>query len=375
VLAYAMIASIHDSDPAVRLYDPFCGSGTLVIESVFRFMGLPTPPLPRAFAFENWPVHNEYEYNALMREWNNQYDVMVDEYVKKFGVSKYKSLMGEQDTEDMSLDNFPLFIGSDLRAKSIRAAVHNARSARVNYFTQFYKSDFEDIISRASNQWIRYEEEQRAKTLRSDGFDRPAPEPQADGLHRGSHTLLGGPALPPVLSTDDIMRMQGFDVPTDAAPELAPTFHGANDVSLRFPYLKGYTMFANVPWGVSDSKEYMTGAQRKTRPDRYNRGKVNTTQHEPIEDLYERFGATLQRHGHLFRDVFVLSAHHKFEKLTAIGAHRAAILDQRTESRKSNSLMRTNELASYQRTTDLKWEKVTSFYNQGVRTDLLKLQR
>ncbi len=65
-LAAAMLAGVRH-DPAQPLVDPFCGSGTLVIEAAMRARRM-APGLGRAFAAEAWPEGNVSVWAAARAE-------------------------------------------------------------------------------------------------------------------------------------------------------------------------------------------------------------------------------------------------------------------------------------------------------------------
>ncbi len=52
--------------PGQTLWDPFCGSGTLVVEAAAMAAGLPAPTAERGFAFELWPTHDAAAYAAFV---------------------------------------------------------------------------------------------------------------------------------------------------------------------------------------------------------------------------------------------------------------------------------------------------------------------
>jgi 23S rRNA G2445 N2-methylase RlmL len=406
VLSHTLSSGVIDADPSIRVYDPFCGSGTLVIESVFRFLGLPLQPLQRPFAFENWPIHDEYQYNALMWEWKGRYQHIVKDFIKTFGITKYQTLNGDfsqieglkNDGTDRIVD-FPLFVGTDLRHKSVRASISNANNAGINYFTHFFQSDFQKVIYEANRLWKYQKEEEDKKLLEERLAQESARNINDDFFSQFSGSLSHSPSslshsqssnLRPkntLLSLDDALDdMLGESIPgvpqqrkkqSPTSPLLTPT------LPLTKPYLKGYTMFSNIPWGVVDEKP-----DRWSRKDDNATRYANTTQQEPVEDLYIRMGRTLHDNKDLFRDVFVLSAHQKFEKLTAIGAQRQARDNERkfgvdamiakTQKQQPGLVKFENGVSIYSvpKTTEgtLEWDNVSTFYNNGVKTHLLKLR-
>ena len=91
------------------LYDPFCGSGTFVIEAARAVQGV-APGAMRRFRFEDWP-----ENNAALR----------DEYLT---VPKYSEQHGP-------------ILGSDMDPKSLVLAERNAERAGVTDLVRFFQAD------------------------------------------------------------------------------------------------------------------------------------------------------------------------------------------------------------------------------------------
>jgi putative N6-adenine-specific DNA methylase len=61
----AGLLALASWDPRTPLVDPFCGSGTIVLEAAGLALGRP-PGAGRAFAFESWPGHDEARYRSLL---------------------------------------------------------------------------------------------------------------------------------------------------------------------------------------------------------------------------------------------------------------------------------------------------------------------
>ena len=108
------------------LWDPFCGSGTFVLEAmdnVYRVVN----HLPRHFAFEDWPTHDRNTYHEFL-----QSPVAGD---SRLTLSKLHR-------------NQAKFYGSDIRAVSIAASKRNATtmgSAAASH-SEFLKGDFMEVV-------------------------------------------------------------------------------------------------------------------------------------------------------------------------------------------------------------------------------------
>ena len=50
------------------VWDPFCGSGTLLITALQMALGMPCRLLEEKMPFENWPVHDIQGYEQFKRE-------------------------------------------------------------------------------------------------------------------------------------------------------------------------------------------------------------------------------------------------------------------------------------------------------------------
>lgn len=112
-IASAMIM-LSNWNPAKPLYDPFCGSGTILIEAALMAQNI-APGISRAFAAQDWPFIDK--------------QLWMD--ARKDALSKRKS--GECDIS-----------GSDIDEDMIRLAQANAKKAGVG-FIKFRQMDFENF--------------------------------------------------------------------------------------------------------------------------------------------------------------------------------------------------------------------------------------
>lgn len=53
------------------LWDPFCGSGSFLIESLMMILDLPIRRLDEIMPFEYWPIHEKEKYEQFKEELNN----------------------------------------------------------------------------------------------------------------------------------------------------------------------------------------------------------------------------------------------------------------------------------------------------------------
>lgn len=107
------------------LYDPFCGSGTLLIEAVLMARHM-APGLKRIeFAFERWPGHQETLWQQVRAE--------------AFGARK-------------AIADACLFIGSDNDERTLQKARKNAETAGVADFIEFRLADATQLTEAVAGQ-------------------------------------------------------------------------------------------------------------------------------------------------------------------------------------------------------------------------------
>lgn len=85
----------------LHIWDPFCGSGSFLIESLMMLLQMPCRQLEEEFPFQNWPIHDAKMYEAFLAELESLREV----------ASKDK------------IDTW--IIGSDISAKAVDAAKNN----------------------------------------------------------------------------------------------------------------------------------------------------------------------------------------------------------------------------------------------------------
>jgi putative N6-adenine-specific DNA methylase len=119
-LAAALIA-LTEWDGQSPLMDPFCGSGTLLIEAMQRALGLPAgylPQSPREFAAEHFHAQSpmgQVNWRALRAE-------------AKDAVDRRSKLIGKSAT-GLGAMTLPKMMGSDSDSKMVEVAKQNARRA------------------------------------------------------------------------------------------------------------------------------------------------------------------------------------------------------------------------------------------------------
>ena len=111
--------SLQEGNPT-SLLDPFCGSGTILIEAAMMASDI-APGLMhyQEFAFFNLPFHDEDLFDEVLEE-------------------TYSVMEANQRAEK-------LFTGWDIDKSAIQAARKNAKSARVDHLITFEEKDFSTI--------------------------------------------------------------------------------------------------------------------------------------------------------------------------------------------------------------------------------------
>ena len=111
--------SLQDGTPTA-LVDPFCGSGTILIEAALMAAKLDPGLLHyQNFAFFNLPIHDETLFEEILEE-------------------SYKK--AEQDEKVI-----PQFIGWDIDSRAIESALINAKMAKVDHLINISQRDFTTV--------------------------------------------------------------------------------------------------------------------------------------------------------------------------------------------------------------------------------------
>ena len=144
------------------LVDPFCGSGTIVIEAALAAFSI-APGLNRPFAAENWPV------------------------IGKPAFSKAREEAMQMQDQDIPDDLY--FFGSDLDMAAVETSMRNARSAGVDRVVQFRKADVFDQTPEALRDWTGLS---RQLILCNPPYgERLLSQEEAEDIYRGiAHTYL-----------------------------------------------------------------------------------------------------------------------------------------------------------------------------------------
>ena len=108
------------------LVDPFCGSGTIVIEAALAAFSI-APGLNRPFAAENWPI------------------------IGKAAFLKAREEAQQMQDQDIPYDLF--FFGSDLDSAAVDTSMRNARSAGVDRVVQFRQKNAFEQTPEALRDW------------------------------------------------------------------------------------------------------------------------------------------------------------------------------------------------------------------------------
>ncbi|MBQ3669034.1 MAG: class I SAM-dependent RNA methyltransferase [Clostridia bacterium] len=116
-LAAALVLT-SDWHPWQPLYDPCCGTGTLLIEAAFIALNR-APGLRRAFAMEDWGFVNKDELEAVRRQAQSRYDEC---YLRKIDIA-----------------------GSDIDPEAIELAKRHVKQAGLSDRIQLNVADLRDV--------------------------------------------------------------------------------------------------------------------------------------------------------------------------------------------------------------------------------------
>ncbi|MBN2736894.1 MAG: bifunctional 23S rRNA (guanine(2069)-N(7))-methyltransferase RlmK/23S rRNA (guanine(2445)-N(2))-methyltransferase RlmL [Spirochaetales bacterium] len=97
------------------LADPFCGSGTLVIEALLMALEIPPGPLRSYYGFKGWKHHDQ---------------------------GLWEQLCNENSLKIMESKKMPLIWASDVDPRAIQLARQNAEKAGVSSYIHFHRIDF-----------------------------------------------------------------------------------------------------------------------------------------------------------------------------------------------------------------------------------------
>jgi 23S rRNA G2445 N2-methylase RlmL len=159
------------------LWDPFCGSGTFLIEALQMFRGDPLKREHMQFCFEHWPIFKEEEFKQVMEEifknlLNYELDPAVDIRVIGSDIKMFRDYVDQAElykyrhhpnfSRNCNFKDNPLILSyhfPELNRKHheqisdfVEAEGAEIATARVNSlvtqdppFFSFYKGDFETI--------------------------------------------------------------------------------------------------------------------------------------------------------------------------------------------------------------------------------------
>lgn len=108
------------------LVDPFCGSGTIVIEAALAAFNI-APGLNRPFAAENWPIIGKTAFSRARAE--------------------------AKQLQDQDIPDDIYFFGSDLDNTAVETSVRNAHAAGIDKVVRFSQADAFDQTPEALRKW------------------------------------------------------------------------------------------------------------------------------------------------------------------------------------------------------------------------------
>lgn len=121
VAAAVVLRSGYDAEH--RLYDPMCGSGTLVVEAAAMLAGLPLSDTPPA-ALSHWKGIGSTEYDTFIH-WKHRF---------------------EQRAEELNCGSNLTIYASDCDPKMVAMAQRNAEAANVDHLIHFFIADVTQFV-------------------------------------------------------------------------------------------------------------------------------------------------------------------------------------------------------------------------------------
>ncbi|MCB9072353.1 MAG: RNA methyltransferase [Bdellovibrionaceae bacterium] len=118
----AGLLTIAGWDGEMPVVDPFCGSGTILIEAALRYMKRAPGTLRKSFSVQGLKIFQE-------EAWSTALDFVISQ---------------EKDEGDLDLDQVR-FYGYDIDSKAIRMARENAREAGVDHLISFQRKDVVEL--------------------------------------------------------------------------------------------------------------------------------------------------------------------------------------------------------------------------------------
>lgn len=130
-LAAALVA-VSGWRPGFSLWDPFCGSGTIVIEAAMMAADR-APGLERRFVAEGWEIMSEGRRTLPFKKiWDEERALARAAYESKI--------------EELTSKGSPVILaGSDLSRRCVQTARQNASKAGVSQITRFFQLNAKDM--------------------------------------------------------------------------------------------------------------------------------------------------------------------------------------------------------------------------------------
>lgn len=120
----AGLLSIAGWDGEMPIVDPFCGSGTILIEAALRYMNRAPGTLRRGFSVQGLNIFKE-------ESWDNALNYVIS----------------QERNEDEEEQDQVRFYGYDVDGKAIRMARANARAAGVEHLISFERRDVSELTA------------------------------------------------------------------------------------------------------------------------------------------------------------------------------------------------------------------------------------
>jgi 23S rRNA G2445 N2-methylase RlmL len=252
-----------EKDKKLLIWDPFCGSGTILIEALLLLLNKPARNLEE---LQKQPL------NQIKTFESDEFSNFVKQIIRKNKKSQFNFNLEEGTKFDLKI------IGSDISAKSVDAMIENCKVADLDKLTIKFNKE---ILNKEINEQIKM-------CIHPTTFHQQ--------INNVLHTFIGD-----------------FEV-----------IYKQYISSQKLNNDNKFIIISNIPYGTANQMQ-------------------ETSQ---IRSLYRRFGTFLRKYSSSLDDVFILINKRK-----------------------------THDQLNFRSITELKWEELLSFENNGIEVEFLKLEK
>lgn len=117
-----------DNPALLPLWDPFCGSGTLLIEAL-DWHAQALAALPRSFSFEKFKSHDADAYKEYLADLRHRRRVRALEFAQQAAQAAHETAADGDAGDAEASEATPLFIGTDYKGANVQATIGNMEVA------------------------------------------------------------------------------------------------------------------------------------------------------------------------------------------------------------------------------------------------------